>query len=324
MVSIRFVLKTVKPLGRLISNREIIMAATQVIWRCDAVTYNPTGYPCHICQKKIYNGSPYWFKNTSSNVYCTKCKEAEKSMGKPRWNSSTVIGSSGLKCDAHDNRYFIPINKKYWWLRKGGLAGSIHCQDCYELTTGTQRSTDVSEKLKFVECGTAPTEVQCACFGFRTYTSRVRTEIDKWIPYLKRCFGEPPANSRFSQHETKHEVGGFELTVRFYYNQYDESHIKYTCRLIDEMPKNWDDTLKDCNQEETLQVDESDWWTLKEIRNNNGVNCPVCNTKIIQGDPYRKGISERPYYKTAHSLDSIFWCCPSCYEDKVKPSAHLD
>mgnify|MGYP001064570760 CR=1 FL=1 len=73
---------------------------------------------------------------------------------------------------------------------------------------------------------TTPCDEPCAQVGSEDYMQRARIEARVYMDQLKRTFGNNPKGSFFRVVRCPHDFGTY-LDIRFYYDDEDQSHVKY-------------------------------------------------------------------------------------------------
>ena len=73
---------------------------------------------------------------------------------------------------------------------------------------------------------TTPCDEPCAQLGSEDYMKNARLEARVYIGQLKRAFGSNPQGSFFKMAGCPHDFGLY-LDIRFYYDDENQSHVKY-------------------------------------------------------------------------------------------------
>ena len=255
---------------KIITNNTSKAASMQTIkWRYKLIT---TSQECYACLKRTQVMGHMWWKVTQGHDWyrCQACHNAVVGT-LPHSVSRTNNYIKALREEVIEQPPIHPKNKSGY---------------------------------KYVECGTAPTSVQCACFGFPSYERRVTKEIEKWSRYLCNMFGNPPGDSGFYKTTEQHSTGP-EHTVRFYFDKDNEEHITYASRLKHGMPETWEE-----QREEEIKVKESHFpdskgrWSVRMALS--ARKCTWCSEKISHGDKYR--------YNSQSTWDAL---CTSCFTKKI-------
>lgn len=81
--------------------------------------------------------------------------------------------------------------------------------------------------LDYIELSqTTPNDEKCAQVGSDDYMRRSRIEARVYIDQLQRRFGRSPDGSFFKIVRCPHDFGTY-LDIRFYYDDEDQTHVKY-------------------------------------------------------------------------------------------------
>ena len=88
---------------------------------------------------------------------------------------------------------------------------------------------------------TVPPEEECSQVGGHTYSDDARVEGKRYIELLRKFLGTEPAGSQFKFAMNPHDLGTY-YTVRYVFDDEDETHVTYMRRIEDEGPASWDDT----------------------------------------------------------------------------------
>jgi hypothetical protein len=91
-----------------------------------------------------------------------------------------------------------------------------------------------------VDFETTPTNECCESIGPKYNQKRAHTEAKATIAQLHRLFGEPPDGSRFRIKSNAHDFGAY-YSIEFLFDDDNDQHIDYGCRLENEWPERWDD-----------------------------------------------------------------------------------
>ena len=95
-----------------------------------------------------------------------------------------------------------------------------------------------------VDFKTAPTSECRECLGPKYNAKRATTEARITIAQLIRLLGEPPEGSSLVLKTDPHDVGDYP-SIEFRFDNENDAHIDYGCRLENEWPERWDDEAFD-------------------------------------------------------------------------------